>query len=41
VSFVPVEDLDTVDGKARRKLGDYVVFTLATPKPAAAAPASR
>ena len=33
VSFVPVEDLDTVDGKARRKLGDYVVFTLATPKP--------
>jgi uncharacterized iron-regulated protein len=34
VSFVPVEDLDTVDGKSRRKLGDYVVFTLATPKPA-------
>jgi uncharacterized iron-regulated protein len=41
VSFVPVEDLDTVDGKARRKLGDYVVFTLATPKPAPATPASR
>ena len=41
VSFVPVEDLDTVDGKARRKLGDYVVFTLATPKPAPAAPAAR
>lgn len=41
VSFVPVEDLDTVDGKARRKLGDYVVFTLATPKPAAANPAPR
>jgi len=36
VSFVPVADLDAVDGKARRKLGDYVVFTLATPKPAAA-----
>jgi uncharacterized iron-regulated protein len=41
VSFVPVEDLDTVDGKARRKLGDYVVFTLATPKPSAATPAPR
>ena len=39
VSFVPVTDLDTVDGKPRRKLGDYVVFTLATPKPAAAAAA--
>lgn len=36
VSFVPVADLDTVDGKPRRKLGDYVVFTLATPKPPAA-----
>lgn len=36
VSFVPVEDLDTVDGRPQRKLGDYVVFTLATPKPAAA-----
>lgn len=34
VSFVPVSDLDTVDAKSRRKLGDYVVFTLATPKPA-------
>lgn len=39
VSFVPVSDLDQVDGKARRKLGDFVVFTLATPKPAAAVPA--
>jgi len=38
VSFVPVEDLDSVDAKSRRKLGDYVVFTLATPKPAPAAP---
>lgn len=35
VSFVPVADLDTVDGKSRRKLADYVVFTLETPKPAA------
>ncbi len=34
VSFVPVADLDAVDAKAHRKLGDYVVFTLATPKPA-------
>ncbi len=33
VSFVPVSDLDALDAKARRKLGDYVVFTLATPKP--------
>lgn len=33
VSFMPVTDLDTVDGKPHRKLGDYVVFTLATPKP--------
>ena len=32
VSFVPVADLDAVDGKSRRKLGDFVVFTLATPK---------
>jgi uncharacterized iron-regulated protein len=32
VSFVPVADLDTIDGKAMRKLGDYVVFTLETPK---------
>lgn len=40
VSFVPVPDLDTVDGKSRRKLGDYVVFTLATPTPAATNPPS-
>jgi uncharacterized iron-regulated protein len=32
VSFVPVEDLDRVDGKSRRKLADFVVFTLAPPK---------
>jgi uncharacterized iron-regulated protein len=31
VSFVPVADLDAADGKSRRKLGDYVVFTLAPP----------
>ena len=41
VSFVPVADLDAVDGKSRRKLADYVVFTLETPKPAAAQPAVR
>ncbi len=35
VSFVPVADLDAADGKARRKLGEWVVFTLATPKPVA------
>ena len=33
VSFVPVADLDRIDGKSRRKLADYVVFTLETPKP--------
>jgi len=37
VSFVPVADLDSIDGKANRKLGDYVVFTLETPKPDAPA----
>lgn len=36
VTFVPVADLDKIDGKANRKLGDFIVFTLATPKPAAA-----
>ncbi len=36
VTFVPVADLDKIDGKANRKLGNFVVFTLATPKPAAA-----
>jgi uncharacterized iron-regulated protein len=29
VSFVPVHDLDSADGKSRRTLADYVVFTLA------------
>lgn len=33
VSFVPVADLDRANGKPRRKLGDWVVFTLETPKP--------
>jgi uncharacterized iron-regulated protein len=36
VSFVPVRDLDAADGRSRRKLGDYVVFTLAPTKPAPA-----
>lgn len=40
VSFVPVTDLDTADGRSRRALGDYVVFTLAPTKttPAATTP---
>lgn len=38
VSFVPVEDLDRVELKPRRRLADYVVFTLAPPK---AAPSPR
>lgn len=33
ISFVPVEDLDTANGKKIRKLGDYVVFTLKPPAP--------
>ena len=32
VSFVPIADLDSADGAAQKKLGDYVVFTLAPPK---------
>lgn len=32
ISFVPVADLDRADGKSRRKLGDWVVFTLEPPK---------
>lgn len=31
VSFVPVKDLDSADGNARRTLADFVVFTLAPP----------
>lgn len=37
VSFLPVQDLDAADGRRDRKIGDYVVFTLA-PAPAAPAP---
>lgn len=40
VSFLPAEDLDNVDGKKIRKVGDYIVYTLkppAPPKPPAAA----
>jgi uncharacterized iron-regulated protein len=44
VSFVPVSDLDAVNGRARRRQGDYIVFTLApapaTPAAAASAEAS-
>jgi uncharacterized iron-regulated protein len=40
VSFVPVADLDRADGRSRRRLADWVVFTLETPKPAAARPDS-
>jgi uncharacterized iron-regulated protein len=36
VSFVPVHDLDAADGNALRRLADYVVFTLAAGKAAAA-----
>lgn len=37
VSFTPVADLDAANGRERRKIGDYVVFTLApTPAPAPA-----
>jgi len=32
VSFAPVRDLDAANGRERRKIGDYVVFTLA-PEP--------
>ena len=32
VSFVPIADLDSADGAAQKKLGDYVIFTLAPPK---------
>ena len=34
VTFAPISDLDTADGKPKRKMGDYVVFTLA-PTPVA------
>lgn len=34
VSFVPLSDLDSIETKSRRALGDYVVFTLAPARPA-------
>jgi hypothetical protein len=33
LSFVPVENLDTADGKKIRKQGDFIVFTLKPPTP--------
>ena len=40
VSFVPVHDLDGIDGKPQRTLADFIVFTLAPPARAtSAAPA--
>ncbi len=33
VTFVPVADLDRANGKSRRKVADWIVFTLETPKP--------
>ena len=36
VSFQPVADLDAADGRSQRKIGEYIVFTLA---PAAPTPA--
>ena len=39
VTFAPVSDLDAADGRSKRRMGDYVVFTLApAPAPAAARP---
>jgi uncharacterized iron-regulated protein len=50
ISFLPAENIDDVDGKKMRKIGDYIVYTLkppappkpptaVTPPPAAAKPA--
>jgi uncharacterized iron-regulated protein len=39
VSFVPVRNLDTPNGKSQRTLADFIVYTLAPPTPANAAPA--
>lgn len=33
LSFVPVENLDTADGRKIRKQGDFIVFTLKPPAP--------
>lgn len=37
VTFLPVEDLDAANGRPQRKIGDYIVFTLA-PAPTPTAP---
>lgn len=37
VTFVPVSDLDAANGRERRRMGDYIVFTLA-PAPTAPQP---
>lgn len=29
VTFLPIEDLDAANGRSQRKMGDYIVFTLA------------
>jgi uncharacterized iron-regulated protein len=39
VSFVPVRDLDSADGKSQRTLADFIVFTLEPPARANAGPA--
>jgi uncharacterized iron-regulated protein len=39
VSFVPVRNLDTPDGKSQRTLADFIVYTLAPPAAANTAPA--
>jgi uncharacterized iron-regulated protein len=41
VSFAPIADLDAANGRERRKLGDYVVFTLAPAPAAAASPSAK
>ena len=33
VTFSPIADLDTANGREKRKMGDYVVFTLAPQRP--------
>ncbi len=41
VSFAPIADLDAANGRERRKIGDYVVFTLAPAPPAVASPSAK
>lgn len=38
VNFAPVSDLDRANGRERRRVGDYVVFTLAPPAAPSATP---